>query len=540
MIEKLLENWLDRASERSYQAVFVQMLAAEGYTVLHSTRHCLLEYGKDILAIAPDGVGCAFQLKGDPGGRMKISEFRKDIQPQLTQLMAQSPSYPGFPTGAHRAYLVSNGQFEEEVQVAVREMNNGPYPSKTLLWSRGHLLDMCKIHASALWPSELKDNRALLELYMADPREPLDVDILSGMMESILKLSADNDCLKQTELARAASSTAWLTGIVTAIHAENENHHAVISAWTLCCVSLIAASEKHGDASVSAVGESLKLAKNALIDALAALWSDVTKKDHLVEGDAFTDPEIFGWRVGVLFGLLSCLSIADEEIPILDAASRNALRSWLKQPPRQPELWGEAVVAHLIPWVTWLRINDPTRRPDAEISELATAVIVANQPNSTIALANPYYDFDAVLRHRLGMPLSAKRRSLAREAIAGNSYTAEALLHLLVRANMKGKCKSLWARFTKLSHHRLVLDKSWHYCLVQAPTGSNETKIYPSSYQWSQLKCEALNGICRGEVPSVLQRSPWLLALWWQVAPHRMNSEAVRVFVDEILPGWGT
>ena len=133
MIEKLLENWLDRASERSYQAVFVQMLAAEGYTVLHSTRHCLLEYGEDSLAIAPDGVGCAFQLKGDPGGRMKISEFRKDIQPQLTQLMARSPSYPGCPTGPHRAYLVSNGQFEEEVQVAVREMNNGPYPSKTLL-----------------------------------------------------------------------------------------------------------------------------------------------------------------------------------------------------------------------------------------------------------------------------------------------------------------------------------------------------------------------------------------------------------------------
>lgn len=72
MIEKLLENWLDSASERSYQPVFVQMLVADGYRVLHSSRHCLLEYGKDILAIAPDGVGCAFQLKGDPKGRMKV------------------------------------------------------------------------------------------------------------------------------------------------------------------------------------------------------------------------------------------------------------------------------------------------------------------------------------------------------------------------------------------------------------------------------------------------------------------------------------
>jgi hypothetical protein len=123
VIEKLLENWLDSASERSYQAVFVQMLGAEGYTVLHSTRHCLLEFGKDILAVAPDGVGCAFQLKGDPGGRMTVGEFRNGIQQQLVQLMSQSPSYAGFPAGTYRAYLVSNGQFDEEVQTAVREMN---------------------------------------------------------------------------------------------------------------------------------------------------------------------------------------------------------------------------------------------------------------------------------------------------------------------------------------------------------------------------------------------------------------------------------
>ena len=156
MIEKLLENWLDSASERSYQPVFVQMLVADGYRVLHSSRHCLLEYGKDILAIAPDGVGCAFQLKGDPKGRMKVDEFRKSIQPQLVQLLAQRPSYPGFPREPHRAYLVSNGQFEEEVQIAAREMDG--YLAKLELWSRGHLLDACLRHAKTLWPGELTES----------------------------------------------------------------------------------------------------------------------------------------------------------------------------------------------------------------------------------------------------------------------------------------------------------------------------------------------------------------------------------------------
>lgn len=61
MIEKLLENWLDSSTERSYQPVFVQMLTAKGYKVVHSTRHCALEFGKDILAIDLNGAGCAFR-----------------------------------------------------------------------------------------------------------------------------------------------------------------------------------------------------------------------------------------------------------------------------------------------------------------------------------------------------------------------------------------------------------------------------------------------------------------------------------------------
>lgn len=199
MIGKLLENWLDNASERSYQQVFVQMLSAQGYTVLHSTRHCLLEFGKDVLAIAPDGVGCAFQLKGDPRGQMTIGAFRSGIQQQVVQLLAQCPSYPGFPTGVHRSYLVSNGSFSEEVQVAISQMNSVPYPSKLELWSRGTLLDMAVKTSESLWPSEIQDTRRLLDIYMADPRDQLSLTLLAEMLTSILHLGDGDDALKEGE-----------------------------------------------------------------------------------------------------------------------------------------------------------------------------------------------------------------------------------------------------------------------------------------------------------------------------------------------------
>src|SRR5258708_252448 len=111
------------------------MLSAQGYRVVHSTRHGALEYGKDVLAISPQGKGCAYQLKGNPGGKLGLAEFRKDIQPQLVQLMSQKIVFPGFPTAAHNAYLVTNGYFEEEVQRAVDELNRMRYPSKVTLLS---------------------------------------------------------------------------------------------------------------------------------------------------------------------------------------------------------------------------------------------------------------------------------------------------------------------------------------------------------------------------------------------------------------------
>ena len=55
VIERLLETWLNKANERSFQIPFAHWLAYQGYTVLHVSRHCAMELGKDVIAIAPDG-----------------------------------------------------------------------------------------------------------------------------------------------------------------------------------------------------------------------------------------------------------------------------------------------------------------------------------------------------------------------------------------------------------------------------------------------------------------------------------------------------
>ena len=76
MLERLLEGWLDNATERAYQTPFCQMLVARGHKVIHNTRHAPTEFGKDVITVDPDGRVCAFQLKGNPSTRLTLHQFR--------------------------------------------------------------------------------------------------------------------------------------------------------------------------------------------------------------------------------------------------------------------------------------------------------------------------------------------------------------------------------------------------------------------------------------------------------------------------------
>lgn len=129
--------------------------------------------------------------------------------------------------------------------------------------------------------------------------------------------------------------------------------------------------------------------------------------------------------------------------------------------------------------------------------------------------------------------------TLKQETLAGSAFTVEALLHLLVRTNLKQKCKMLWPNFSKLSHRTCLPDNTWEYCTIHISSGSDVTKIYPPRYTWADLKADAI--LSKDDfVPAELAARPWLLSLWWQVVPYRYITAASRAFIENVLPGWGT
>ena len=78
------------------------------------------------IAIAPDGVPCAYQLKGAPGGKISLAQWRAEINTQVFDLVTQAINHRSLRSRrSHRSYLVTNGQIDEEVSAAIQALNEG-------------------------------------------------------------------------------------------------------------------------------------------------------------------------------------------------------------------------------------------------------------------------------------------------------------------------------------------------------------------------------------------------------------------------------
>jgi hypothetical protein len=117
VIDKVIENWLDKATERSWQRPFCTMLAAQGHRVIHSTRHSASELGVDILSVDPNGTLCAYQLKTARGGRIRLADWRK-VSSQVDAMVCRRIEHPSVEFGrSHKSFFVTNGQIERTFRI---------------------------------------------------------------------------------------------------------------------------------------------------------------------------------------------------------------------------------------------------------------------------------------------------------------------------------------------------------------------------------------------------------------------------------------
>lgn len=528
MIERLVENWLDNASERSYQRCFCQMLSGQGFRILHNTEHTPLEFGKDVLAFSPSGDLVGYQLKGNPGQTLKPRDFSQ-IRGQLEQLATLAIAIPGTSKRVpDECYLVTNGEIDEAVYHQILLLNEslaerGHPPDKIKTITRGALLKWANELGLSLWPSEIEDFANLVKILNHEGNEMLPAKLLDSLLRHTLSFEKK---LKAPELRRRITSAAIITAIALHSFSRKQNHYAEITAWTMFITYTIAACEKNNLSFAKNGAEAVSIARDAIYDLLGLMCQEVHESPVLSEGDVFSEFAFYRPRALLIYSLMAIYWIwseaegwkrAEHKLIVEDIVPANLPDQWL---------WGEGAVPHFLTYLWYRKNHDATVRPDM-MTAAVLRELMANKFGDGPHLASPYYGIEDVVRHKYSGPLG-RDDPFEGDSFEGTSYFAESLMIFLVRANLKQNCKGLWPDFTKLSHERLIPDRPWQFCLYRTgEAATNETQIYPRTFGWEELQDIAREHAAH-DVPDVLKADPLLLLLFINIFPFRASFSAMK------------
>lgn len=529
MIERLIENWLDKATERSYQIPFCHMLADKGYTVIHLSRHCGMELGKDILTIAPDGITCAYQLKTARNGKITLKQWREEISKQVVDLVAGKIIHPSIhSTKHHRAYLVTNGELEEEVTRAIDDINRGWVDSgqthlKLNIIVKGELLKMAQELQTDFWPSEISDVKTLLQLFLEDGRGIIPKEKLASLFEATFPFTQSEigKTPSGAECSRILSSGGLLCSLVISSFSNEDNFVAEIEAWTIYVSYLLSLVERW-NLPFELWRNEFEIATKSIYNSLSNLCDELRKRKHLVEGHPYTDAFVYKVRLTWLVGFMSIYALWRRVKREPEDEVDEFIRSFCLENRRNLFLWGEAAVPQLLAFYWYFCKIDATLSPVSFIRELIYSICKHNERKGRDPLANPYYGAVDILPYMLGIadePLE--------DTFKGYSYSLEGLVHLFVRHNWKQDMKLLWPDITRLMFEKFEPDETWEFYKWRNQKGTHKTIVPKHRQEWKDLKALAFesNGGC---IPPSIKNYPILLLLFLCVYPHRMNSEILR------------
>lgn len=534
MIERLIENWLDKATERSFQVPFCHMLCANGYTVVHLSRHCGMEMGKDVLAIHPDGTPCAYQLKSTKDGKISLKQWRAEISRQVLDLVVGKIIHPSIDGSKHaRAYLVTNGELEEEVIRAIDDMNRGFFDSgqthlrlRTIV--KGELFKMVKDLQTDFWPSELTDVKTLLQLFLESGRGILPKEKLAALFEATFPLAQrKSDKLpSKAECARILASGALLCSVAISSFSNQNNYVAEIEGWTLYIAYLLALVERW-NLPLRLWRNEFEIATKSMYNSLSNLCDELKGRKHFVEGNPLVDAPLYRVRLTWLIALMSVYALwrRNEEKPKNEVD--DFIRNFCLENKSKLNLWGEAAIPQFLAFYWYFQKIDATLSPDRLLSGLISAICQLNKPRSDKEgekqfLANPYYEAVDILPHILRIsdePLQ--------DTFRGSSYALEGLVHLFVRRNWKQTIRLLWPDITRLKFEMFEPENNSDFYRWRNQKGTHKTILPKHRQEWKELRTLASesNGKC---IPSSIKNYPVLLLLFLCVYPHRINSETLR------------
>lgn len=524
MIERVIENWLAKTDERAFQIAYCSVLIDQGHTVIHVSRHCAMEMGKDIITINSNGIPCAFQIKNLEGKKLNLTKYRADVEPQLLSLALQKIIHPSINSNSlHKSYLVINGELEEEVSRAIDDFNRnlddmGQHDANITVLVKGQLYsDFTKLQEK-LWPKELVDVKNYLEIYLLDGKGNLPKKKFYDLIFNSLPFNTDD--LKVKDFLRAVLSGAVIVSSSISEFIKSNNHYAEFEAWIIYYANCLALAEKF-NIQIAKFQKEFDFIKLTIYNTLHRLSDEVSKEKNLESLCSTNEIPLYKVKFTYLLSLLSVLGLwrklenKNEEID-------SFLKTFCNNNTSKVTFWGEFATPQFLAYYFWGRSFEASPKFDFLLYNLLQIIIQENGFRKAGTLANPYYDVDDIMSYSLGI----KEEKLS-DSFSGSSYSIETLMHLFIRCNWKQHMKLIWAEITKIAFHFFKPDKSWEYYLWNTKNGVNTTQIIQPFQKWDEIKKIAFEseGL---EIPNLIKNSPIMYLCFLIVFPHRVNSSGVR------------
>lgn len=519
MIERIIENWLTNASERSFQLPFCYLLVQEGYTIIHLTRHCGMEYGKDIIAIDPDGIPCGFQLKDVKGGKYKLRDWQDNIN-QVYQTVYTPLSHPSLPLHErHRSILVLNGEIEEEAFTAIHLQNENwqrqqqPYRIEVIV--KGQMLEKAIRYKDQFVPTELLDFKALLEFRIDSGEQFLDKKKFSDLLSAVIQKQG----LSKEGQKRAFSGGALLCALALSNYTEKQNHWAVIEGWTIYQAQLLGYCER-SDASIAVCREEIKLAEEIITNSLIDLCDEVRRHDFLFVGHPNQDAFVYKYRVTILMGLMGYLGIKKFLSPDLEVRPED-INDILSKYAKDMIIWGEAAIPFYLCVYWFYKVHrEQEVCEDLLTSVLNTIIGMINTP--AIIFPDLYYDAEEAILLRFTGP----EEQVKGMAHRGSSYTVEAIVHLAALDNMRTVLAERWNLISKLQYEYFEMTNPSDFYQWRIAKGQHVIRNPHETERWSELQTSA-KMVDEKKLPMSLQSVPNLTPLFLMVYPHRFTRDIV-------------
>lgn len=523
MLERLVENWLTRTTERALEIPFCQMLTAEGHRVVHLSRHGPFEQGKDIISVDPNGLVCAYQLKSI-GPKLNQHQW-EELVPQITRLVEIPVTHPSvIPGSPHEPFFVVNGELDEEVRREIADRNSAwtarnYRPLRTIV--RGELLTRLTTLQTAFWPSPLTFERDLLQLFLSDGRACLDKPRHLSFLSRLVPLG--EDAPEPRELPRSLASAAIFNTYALAPHTEADNHVAVVEGWTVFIALLTAVASKH-PAEAQAIDDVMALALYAADGALDDLVQELKARDHFIEGNALVDAPFYRGR---LTWLLSLVSV--RELIKLSRNPGGEVDGWAvefvdKHLPNTL-LWGEAAFPQYLAMALFLNQVKPPNTYDGLIFHVLDAILSANSPSHPLGLPDPYHDLTDVVRMHTGITKSSDL-----ENFKGRSYILLPAIYLLASKGWRQKIARLWPEISRIAFAEFRVTEAWQTCLWRSEQGDLRLIVPKTPQSWAELR-DSARTIDMSLIPAFLAAHPEILLLFTIVYPHRLTAD-VAGFLD--------